>query len=140
MVLEKIEEMKSEAVTFFQKMIGTTDEEVHFTRAVLQTIFSKSLTNAQQNSLQAEGSSQEIKQALFSLQDNKAPSPDGFTAHFFKKAWHIVGDSVILAVKTIFLTGHLPRQLNSTIISLVPKKDNCEFMKDYRPISCCNVL
>lgn len=38
------------------------------------------------------------------------------------------------------MKGFLPKGLNSTILALIPKKDKAEEMKDYRPISCCNVL
>lgn len=39
-----------------------------------------------------------------------------------------------------FLKGFLPKGLNSTILALVPKTEEAKVMKDYRPISCCNVL
>ncbi|GJW27374.1 RNA-directed DNA polymerase, eukaryota, reverse transcriptase zinc-binding domain protein [Tanacetum coccineum] len=32
---------------------------------------------------------EEIKKALFDIDDNKAPGPDGFTSKFFKKSWDI---------------------------------------------------
>nr|GEZ09874.1 retrotransposon protein, putative, Ty3-gypsy subclass [Tanacetum cinerariifolium] len=41
----------------------------------------------------------EIKQAMFKIDDNKAPRPYGFSAHFFKKAWSTVGKDVCEAVK-----------------------------------------
>ncbi|GJZ54067.1 hypothetical protein Tco_0608952 [Tanacetum coccineum] len=33
-----------------------------------------------------EISDEEIKHAMFQIDDNKAPGPDGFSTHFFKKA------------------------------------------------------
>lgn len=33
---------------------------------------------------------EEIKAALFDIDDDKAPGPDGYTSKFFKKAWLIV--------------------------------------------------
>jgi hypothetical protein len=44
----------------------------------------------------------EIKDALFSLHDNKAPGPDGYTALFFKKTWDIVGADFMAAVSNFF--------------------------------------
>lgn len=41
-----------------------------------------------------EVTDQEIKAAMFDIEDEKAPGPDGFTAKFYKKAWHIVGRDV----------------------------------------------
>ena len=34
---------------------------------------------------------EEIKNALFSIDDSKAPGPNGFSSLFFKRAWTIVG-------------------------------------------------
>jgi hypothetical protein len=59
---------------------------------------------------------------------------------FFHKAWPIVGDEVCEAVLEFFQTGRLLKEVNSTILTLVPKKKNDVFMGDYRPISCCNLV
>lgn len=34
----------------------------------------------------------------------------------------------------------LLKELNATILTLVPKKPNASFMGDFRPVTCCNVL
>ncbi|XP_074277734.1 uncharacterized protein LOC141601358 [Silene latifolia] len=39
-----------------------------------------------------------------------------------------------------FSTGQLLVQVNTTIITLIPKVDRLTSMKHFRPISCCNVL
>lgn len=41
---------------------------------------------------------------MFEMKNNKAPGPDGFSAVFYKTAWSIVGDKVIVAVKSFFET------------------------------------
>ncbi|XP_021994704.1 uncharacterized protein LOC110891319 [Helianthus annuus] len=83
---------------------------------------------------------EEVKKAMFSIGNDKAPGPDGFTAAFFKVAWPIVGNDVSLAVVDFFNTGKLLGQLNHTLIALVPKKLSPLTVTDYRPIACCNVL
>lgn len=45
-----------------------------------------------------------------------------------------------MAVQSFFVKGFLPKGLNSTIVTLIPKKKEAKVMKDYMPISCCNVL
>ncbi|GKC30468.1 RNA-directed DNA polymerase, eukaryota, reverse transcriptase zinc-binding domain protein, partial [Tanacetum coccineum] len=82
----------------------------------------------------------EIKDAMFDINDNKAPGPNGFTARFFKKAWDIVGNDVCLAVKEFFTKGKLLGELNATIITLVPKVSTPLKVSDFRPIACCNVV
>ncbi|GKC83759.1 hypothetical protein Tco_1139476, partial [Tanacetum coccineum] len=63
----------------------------------------------------------EIKNAMFSMGNEKSPGPDGFTAAFFKEAWDIVGKDVILAVREFFINGNLLKEMNHTIIALIPK-------------------
>lgn len=68
----------------------------------------------------------------------KAPSLDGYNVYFFKKVW--VGSSVINAVQSFFLTGKIPKQLNCTYVTLIPKTENACRVKEFRPIACCSVL
>ena len=74
------------------------------------------------------------------MNDSKASGPDGFTSLFFKKAWSIVGSDVTEEVESFFNSGCMLREINCTIIALVPKVPNPESMHDYRPISCCNTI
>ena len=64
------------------------------------------------------------------------PRADGFSSLFFKATWSIVGSDVINAVLSFFKSGSLLREINCTIIALVPKVPNPESLNDYRPISC----
>ncbi|GJX07985.1 RNA-directed DNA polymerase, eukaryota, reverse transcriptase zinc-binding domain protein [Tanacetum coccineum] len=82
---------------------------------------------------------QEIKEALFSMGNDKAPGPDGYTSAFFKEAWDIIADDVTSAVSEFFINGRLLKELNHTIIALIPKVRYHARVNDYRPISYCNV-
>ncbi|XP_031287107.1 uncharacterized protein LOC116145808 [Pistacia vera] len=82
----------------------------------------------------------EIRIALFSIPDDKASGPDGFTSLFFKRAWDIIGTDFRDAVRHFFATNEMPRCVNATRIALVPKVESPSRMTDFRPISCCNVL
>ena len=90
--------------------------------------------------LTKEVTEEEIRKTLFSMPVNKSPGPDGFTCEFFKETWSIVGRDFVVAIQSFFKTGFLPKGVNSTILALIPKKTEAKVMKDYRPISCCNVL
>ncbi|GJX43342.1 RNA-directed DNA polymerase, eukaryota, reverse transcriptase zinc-binding domain protein [Tanacetum coccineum] len=82
----------------------------------------------------------EIKKAMFNIGDNKAPGPDDYSAKFFKEAWHIVGTDVCNVVKEFFSSGKLLGELNTTIISLIPKISNPLLVTDFRSIACYNVV
>nr|GFC77255.1 RNA-directed DNA polymerase, eukaryota, reverse transcriptase zinc-binding domain protein [Tanacetum cinerariifolium] len=66
-------------------------------------------------------SDSEIKNAMFKIEDSKAPGPDGYTLRFNKLAWSIVGKEVSQSVREFFITGKLLEEVNATLISLVPK-------------------
>ncbi|XP_022015014.1 uncharacterized protein LOC110914533 [Helianthus annuus] len=83
---------------------------------------------------------EEVKKAMFSIGNDKAPGPDGFTAAFFKNAWPLIGNDIVNAIKDFFDTGNLLRELNHTLIVLIPKVPTPMVVTDFRPIACCNVL
>ena len=47
----------------------------------------------------------EIKEVVFSLGPNKAPGPDGMSAHFYKFYWNIIGGDIIEAITRFFYEG-----------------------------------
>lgn len=82
----------------------------------------------------------EIRNVLFSMPNNKAPGPDGYPVEFYRASWPIIKQDFIIAVQSFFMYGFMPRGVNATILTLIPKHDDAKEMKDYRPISCCNIL
>ncbi|GJW85217.1 hypothetical protein Tco_0158362 [Tanacetum coccineum] len=66
-------------------------------------------------------SGEEIKAAMFSIGDDCAPGPDGFSSAFLKKGWDIVGGDVCHAICDFFVNGRLLKEINHTFIALIPK-------------------
>lgn len=66
----------------------------------------------------------EIKRAVFSIHPSKAPGEDGLTAIFFQQYCEII----------------VPDFINHTIISLIPKVKQVQYMRDLRLIGLCNVF
>ncbi|GKC64228.1 hypothetical protein Tco_1096826, partial [Tanacetum coccineum] len=81
-----------------------------------------------------------LKRLYFFMGNDKSSGPDGFTTAFFKDTWDIIGPDVTRAVYEFFINRYLLRELNHTIIALIPKVNSPARVNDYRPISCCNVL
>ncbi|KAL2246930.1 UNVERIFIED_CONTAM: hypothetical protein Sindi_2545300 [Sesamum indicum] len=98
------------------------------------------ITDEEANQLLLPLSADDVKQAMFDIADDKAPGPDGYSSRFFKAAWPVVGEEVTRAVLDFFSTGKLLKQVNSTILALIPKVHTPMSVNDFRPISCCNVL
>lgn len=82
----------------------------------------------------------EIRSAMFSIGNDKAPGSDGFSSKFFKSAWEVIGTDVTVAVHNFFYRCHLAKELNHTLLCLLPKSPNASTVSDFRPIACCSVL
>lgn len=65
---------------------------------------------------------------------------DGLHAGFFQRFWLIVGKSVIKEVKKIFKERKVPKILNRTNVTLIPKIHGPEVIGNYHPISICNTV
>ncbi|GJY65266.1 sodium/hydrogen exchanger 6 [Tanacetum coccineum] len=76
-------------------------------------LFIRVLDNSKADCMVRDVTDDEIKSVMFSMGDDRAPGPDGFTTTFFKKAWDMVGGDITCAIRDFFLQW---------------------------PISCCNVL
>ena len=78
-------ELAKKAVSYFQKLIGTADESVTgCSLSLLEELFGTSITSEANADLARSVTSDEIKSTMFGIDGDKAPGPDGFTAHFFK--------------------------------------------------------
>ncbi|KAL0292613.1 UNVERIFIED_CONTAM: hypothetical protein Scaly_2582000 [Sesamum calycinum] len=82
----------------------------------------------------------EVKEAFFAIDVESAPGPDGYTSAFFRNAWPVIGHAMFQAVGEFFRTGKMLKQINTTLISLIPKVSLPRYVSDFRPIACCNVL
>ncbi|KAH9778582.1 reverse transcriptase domain-containing protein [Citrus sinensis] len=80
----------------------------------------------------------DVKDALFSMHPDKSPGPDGMNPAFYQKYWHIVGHDVTDACLNYITHRALPAGLNDTLIVLIPKKTQPEFLTYMRPIALCN--
>jgi len=77
----------------------------------------------------------EIHTAVFQMDPHKAPGSDGFGASFFQDHWVIIQDLLCTAIKDFFHSGKLLKEVNHTLITLIPKVANPETTAHYRPIS-----
>nr|GEV51275.1 hypothetical protein [Tanacetum cinerariifolium] len=59
-------------------------------------LFNVRLSDQEALNMVREISNQEVKDAIFSISDDKSPGPDGFIVAFFKEAWNIITNDVYL--------------------------------------------
>lgn len=78
------------------------------------------LTNDQIDLLTLSFSKEEVKEAMWSIQKNKAPL-DGFNSKFYKASWDIVGNNIVAAINQFFQSCKMAKSWNAPTITLIPK-------------------
>ena len=129
--------IKRHATEYFASLF---EEEVMVRPGLVCDISFPKLMEVHERVCSREVDEVEIKDALFSMGALKSPGPDGFNPLFFQHQWETVRDSVVHFVKQVFLHPERVREVNGTLIVLIPKKEHPESFRDLRPISLCNVI
>lgn len=79
---------------------------------------------------------EEIWTAIEPSLDEKASGPDGFTGMFYKSCWDTIKGEVMNAFHNLHsLSGGNLDSPNRAIIVLLPKKQEANSIKEFRPIS-----
>ncbi|KAL2226576.1 UNVERIFIED_CONTAM: putative mitochondrial protein [Sesamum indicum] len=134
------EEVIHEFVSYYQNLLGGNRRQTLVDITYLRPWARHIITNEETSQLCLPFTPEDVKNAVFDISEDKAPGPDGYSSGFFKAAWPVVGTEVTRAILNFFTTGKLLKQVNSTLLALIPKVHNPMTVGDFRPISCCNVL
>ncbi|KAL0292057.1 UNVERIFIED_CONTAM: hypothetical protein Sradi_7004300 [Sesamum radiatum] len=114
-------EVTAEFIRYYQELLGGNTRDRVIDLRHLRPWARHILTHAEAEALILPVTPEEIKQAIFDIDETKAPGPDGYSAAFYKAAWPVIGWEVSQAIHEFFRTGRLLKQVNATIISLIPK-------------------
>ncbi|GJX94698.1 RNA-directed DNA polymerase, eukaryota [Tanacetum coccineum] len=110
------------------------------TRLFLDMNFPNQISSEVQVDLEKDVSLEELKRAVWDCGMDKSPGPDGFTFGFYRRYWSLLEKDVIEAVSYFFQHGSFPKGGNSSFIALIPKSQNANMVKDFRPISLIGSL
>nr|GEV62181.1 hypothetical protein [Tanacetum cinerariifolium] len=102
-------------VLHFKNVLGSSSIVNHIDEPA--SLFSKTLSDSEAEYMIRSVSDDEIRKALFEIDENKAPETDGF-----------------------FKNGKILKKINATVISLLPKISMPSKVFDLCPIACCNVI
>ncbi|XP_074289141.1 uncharacterized protein LOC141614281 [Silene latifolia] len=130
------EEVAKVANAYFQGLFQTTQPMV--TDDILAGVGNR-VTAAMNGGLRREYTEEEITDALNQMHPLKASGPDGMNGLFYQTYWDLVGPCVTRTVLAILRGESSPREINKTNIVLIPKKKAPDKIREFRPISLCNV-
>lgn len=99
----------------------------------------RKITELQNGELDQDVTEEEIRLAIFNMQPDKAPGPDGFTITFYKNHWDIIKKDYVRMVKNVFKKFKMGNNTKASHLALIPKDLNPLSIDCFRPISLCNV-
>ncbi|XP_059076663.1 uncharacterized protein LOC131875942 [Cryptomeria japonica] len=136
-VLTEEPDIVNEGAQFFKSLLP---EELSVFSDNFASSIPKLIIDEDNAMLMAPFSIQEVKDVVFSMSPKKAPGPGGFTTLFFQKCWSFLGEDLRLVLEEARCNRTMLRELNSTLIALIPKCENPKSFVDFCPIVLCNIL
>lgn len=85
--------------------------------------------------LEADFTEEEVWAAIKALPADKAPGPDGFTVEFYRSAWTLIKEDILLALRAFNRADRRGlRGINNALVTLLPKNENAERPSNFCPI------
>jgi len=113
-------------------------EENHFT-LLERTDDIPQVSSSENELLTAPFTEKEIRDAIFDMEHNKEPGPDGFPAEFYQQFWDVIKGDLMNMFHDLH-KGDLPLfSLNFGVITLLLKTQEASKIQQYRPICLLNV-
>ncbi|XP_062075533.1 uncharacterized protein LOC133779607 [Humulus lupulus] len=82
----------------------------------------------------------QVSAAFLEFYQNLLGSRMALRTKVIKRVVHQVGPEISDAILSFLHSGKILKELNTTIMTLIPKSNCPKYMSDYQPIACCNVL
>ena len=126
--------------TVLQRLIRSqVSSQVGLVR-IIRSVHKKG-TDDQNQMLTKKFKVKEIKEAMFSMNPDKSPGPDGMNPGFYQAYWDIIGGEVTEACLKVLNNKELPADCLKVIPHYSnPEEREPEKISEMRPIALCNVL
>lgn len=82
----------------------------------------------------------EVEEAIKKTLKGKSLSPDGFTTKKFHQHWDLLKIDIWQLIEHSISTHGVLPGFNATFLALIPKEENSQHPKSFRPIALCNVI
>jgi hypothetical protein len=94
-----LEEVGAEFVQYYQCLLGTSKATIPLDSVVIQC--GPCIDSSSHDFLLSPVSNKDIQKVVFSIENEKARGPDGYSSLFFKQAWVLWGEISMLLCKTL---------------------------------------
>jgi len=131
-------QLKEHITSYYKNMFGPSEDSL-ISLDESQTEDIPQVSDLENEFLTEPFTHEEVRAAIFQMEHNKAPGPDGFPPEFYQVFWGLIKDD-LMALFSDFYQGTLPlNRLNFGNIILLPKKKDARVIQQYMPICLLNV-
>lgn len=137
-MIEGHDQLKS-YITNYYKNLFEAPEEGNFSMDESRTDDIPQVCDEENSLLTAPYSEEEVIKAVFLMEHNKAPGPDGFPSEFYQNFWEVIKPDLLLLFSDLHVVQLELFRLNFGEIILLPQVNEAERIQQYRPICLLNV-
>ena len=135
--IEGMPELNNHILNYLTQLFSS--EMQHTDPSILEKV-QREVTEQMNNFLLAPFTANDVREAVWSIGDVKAPVPDGLHMMFFKRYWHLIGEDITKEVLSAINSRKIPDEWNDTTVVMIPKIDTPKLVTQFRHISLCSVL
>ena len=96
------------------------------------------LNNREKQTCEGPVTRLEIDTSIKKMNLNKSPGPDGLTTEFYRTFWNELADNPVEVYNYAYIEGKLPDSQTKSLLRLLVKKGERQFLKNWRPIALLN--
>jgi hypothetical protein len=139
-IITESRDLQKHIYDFYRNLMGAEGENRLFSLAQDTWVADRRVSDAENEDLMLSFSGEEVDGVLKAMKVDTAPGPDGFPVIFFKRFWVLV-KPYILAILNGFALGRVDiARLNFGVLTLIPKVQGAEDIRQFRPIALINVI
>ena len=133
------DQLKIHITQFYKNLFGTPDtSEITLMEDQISDI--PQVSPEENNVLISEFTESEVRDAVFQMEHNKAPGPDGFPVEFYQVFWNVIKNDLMALFSDFHREDLNLYSLNFGIITLIPRIQDATKIQQYRPICVLNVI
>ena len=134
------EEIAGAAVAHYTNILGKSEEmDPQAIRQILN-VQTEVITEADQESMEAEITIDELYKAAKAIGQNKCPGEDGTPVEFFVCNWQVVGSTLHRALQEGIRSGRLDPIFTKGYLVLLSKQGDPRLFSNKRPLTMLNAL
>jgi hypothetical protein len=133
-IITNIDDILHEATNFYSTLYQAKNTNKGVKRSLFLEALDVTFSDSDKASCYQKVDKDEVLSSLRKLSSGKAPGVDGLPVGYFKPFWPSIGDAYMDLLLECLESKELPLTMQTSVITLIYKKEDRDKSKHYRPI------